>query len=96
MPIFAGLIYQLVKMKTLLDAVRYRNEPLFCFGLVCFCTVLLCVLLIRFTHVQITGVNAWYKPLKFSLSIGLFAWTMAWYVYYLDAPKAIGLFNWVA
>lgn len=80
----------------LLDTIRYRNEPLFYFGLICFATALACLLLIRFTNVQIAGVNAWYKPLKFALSIGIFVWTMGWYMSYLNAPKAVSLFNWAA
>ena len=77
------------------DAIKHRNEPLYIFGLLCFGAALVCLALIRYTNVQITGVNAWYKPLKFSLSIGIFAWTMGWYTHYLDAPEAIALFNWV-
>ncbi|MBK9166799.1 MAG: hypothetical protein IPM24_04970 [Bryobacterales bacterium] len=33
---------------------------------------------------EILGVNRWIKPLKFSLSIAIFIWTMAWFLQYLD------------
>ncbi|RYF78806.1 MAG: hypothetical protein EOO39_00435 [Cytophagaceae bacterium] len=82
-------------MGNLLDAIKDRNEPLYIFGLICFCIALVCIGLIRLTNVQVLGVNAWYKPLKFALSIGLFTWTMAWYCSYLNAPKTIYWYNWV-
>ena len=49
---------------------------LFIFGLLCFITALIFFIFSRYSEVEVMGVNAWYKPIKFSLSIGIFSWTM--------------------
>ena len=60
-------------MKYFLGTLRLRNEPLFYFGLSCLLAALVGGLLIRLTSTQITGVNAWYQPFKFFVSLGVFA-----------------------
>jgi hypothetical protein len=80
-------------MLEFIQAIKTRNETLFVFGLVCFVLALLFVILSRTTSIQVYNVNAWYKPLKFALSIGLYAWTMAWLCFYLPRFN-IHLFNW--
>ncbi len=64
--------------------LKIRNESLFYFGLFCLSLSILFIVLTKFTTTQIQGVNAWFKPFKFAVSIGLFAWTMAWYCHYLS------------
>ena len=74
--------------------LKIRNESLFYFGLFCLSLSILFIVLTKLTTTQVHGVNAWFKPFKFAVSIGLFAWTMAWYCHYLlnfnETP-----FNWV-
>lgn len=82
-------------MIPLIETLRYRNSDLFYFGLACLVSAVLFAILIRLTDTQVAGVNAWYKPLKFALSIGIFAWTMAWYTGYLPPSASISLYNWV-
>lgn len=41
------------------------------------------------------GVNAWVKPLNFFVSIGVFAWTMGWYLGYLGPRPAVSLYTWM-
>jgi hypothetical protein len=53
------------------------------------------LILSRVTDIQVMGVNAWYKPIKFSLSIGIYSWTMGWYSYYLGNGMNIKVFNWI-
>jgi hypothetical protein len=43
--------------------------------------------------VQVAGVNAWFKPFKFAMSIALYSATMAWLVWYL-AHFNRSLFSW--
>ena len=74
--------------------LKSRNACLFYFGLVCLFGAVMMLLASKFNHMQINGVNAWYKPVKFALSIGIFSLTMAWYTGYLDCHKYIGLYNW--
>jgi hypothetical protein len=47
----------------------------------------------KITNIEVNHVNAWYKPFKFAFSIFLYAWTMAWYCYYLPHFN-VKLFNW--
>ncbi|MEA5259098.1 hypothetical protein VB264_14980 [Arcicella aquatica] len=76
-----------------IETLKYRNEPLFYFGLICFVLAIIFLLLTKISSVQIAGANAWNKPFKFAFSIMLYAWSMAWYCYYLPSVN-ITLFNW--
>lgn len=82
-------------MKYLFETLKLRNEPLFYFGLACLLAAGVCLLLIRFTTAQVVGVNAWYKPFKFFLSVGVFAWTMGWYLGYLGPLPSVSIYSWV-
>ena len=73
--------------------LKIRNESLFYFGLFCLSLAIVFIVLTKLTTTQVHGVNAWFKPLKFAISIGLFAWTMAWYCHYLSNFNVIP-FNW--
>jgi hypothetical protein len=70
--------------------IKSRNEALFYFGLLCLVFATICLILTHFTSTQVYGVNAWFKPLKFSLSTCLFVWSMAWYCHYLPGFKVTG------
>jgi hypothetical protein len=74
--------------------LKSRNESLFYFSLICFLLAVVFFILTRTSSVEVAGVNAWYKPFKFAISIGLYAATMAWYVYYLPQFNTT-LFNWL-
>jgi hypothetical protein len=73
--------------------LKIRNESLFYFGLFCLFISIICIVLTKLTTTQVCTVNAWFKPFKFAVSIGLFAWTMAWYCHYLSNFNVIP-FNW--
>lgn len=73
--------------------LKYRNETLFYFGLLCFALSIVCFVMTKFTTTEVYGVNAWNKPLKFALSLGIYSWTMAWFCFYLPNFN-ISLFNW--
>ena len=73
--------------------LKIRNEHLFYFGLLCVIISLVCSILTKTTSTDVQGVNAWIKPLKFAVSIGLFSWTMAWYCHYLTNFN-VSPFNW--
>ncbi len=80
-------------MTDFLENLKLRNEPLFYFGIICFALAILFLALTKVSSVQITGVNAWYKPFKFALSIAVYSITIAWYVWYLPSFNS-KLFNW--
>jgi NO-binding membrane sensor protein with MHYT domain len=77
-----------------LTDLKSRNESLFYFGLMCLSCAVLILLAAKFSHPQVNGVNAWYKPFKFALSIGIFCWTMGWYTAYLQLHSQIRLYSW--
>ena len=76
-----------------LHNLKQRNETLFYYGLLCLVLSLVFIALTKITTTQVYNVNAWYKPFKFAFSTFLFAWSMAWYCYYLPNFN-IKLFNW--
>lgn len=42
---------------------------------------------------QILGINAMIKPLKFALSIWIYAWTMAYLLYYVNKQKKVAQYS---
>ena len=76
-----------------LKELKVRNEYLFYFGLLCVILSIVCIVLTKTTSKQVHGVNAWSKPFKFAVSIGLYSWTMAWYCHYLFDFN-VTPFNW--
>lgn len=63
--------------------LKLRNELLFYFGLVNFIFAGLFLVMSQITSTEVAGANAWLKPLKFAISIGIYSWTIAWYMAYL-------------
>lgn len=75
--------------------LKSRNRLLFYSGWFFIAAALTCVVLINTTTVEVLGINAWIKPLKFFISIGILCWTMAWYLVYLRNQKAVKRYSWV-
>ena len=80
-------------MTDFIQQLKYRNETLFYFGVVCLLFSILFLILSKTTTTEVYGVNAWYKPFKFAFSTFLFACAMAWYCFYLPDFN-IKAFNW--
>ncbi len=76
-----------------LYTIKERNGALFYFGAACLLLALLFIVATRFTTTQVYNVNAWYKPFKFALSIAIYAWTMAWFCFYIPDFN-LNFFNW--
>lgn len=74
--------------------LEQRNEPLFWFGLFCLLSALPMISAAIRRPIQLRGTNAWYKPIKFSVSIGLFCWTMGWLTYDLNLPGQVAPYSW--
>ena len=70
-------------MKDFLMELKNKDELLFYFGAANLLLAIVFVVLTRIANTQVLGVNAWIKPFKFSLSIGIYAWAMGWFVWYL-------------
>jgi hypothetical protein len=61
-----------------------RNSILFRYGILNFILFVFCVGFSLFDDTQVSGKNAWLLPMKYYLSIGIFIWSMGWYLYYLN------------
>ncbi|MEL7124085.1 MAG: hypothetical protein AAFO07_31895 [Bacteroidota bacterium] len=75
--------------------LKTRNELLFYFGMANISLAVLLFIYSFFSDAILVGVNAWYKPVKFALSIGLYSLTMGWFMYYLPAGKGIDICSWL-
>lgn len=85
--VFAYLGQQVTKCKI-------RNKILFYFGLFNFVVAVGLFILSFFINIQYLGTHAFYKPVKFGLSIGIYAWSMGWFCFYLDKNFHIKIFSW--
>ena len=83
----------IVGILNFIQELKFRNESLFWFGLLCLSLSTIFLVLSNITSTQVHGVNAWFKPFKFAVSIGLFSWTMALYCDYLSDFN-VTPFNW--
>jgi hypothetical protein len=85
-------------MKRLLDFVAeiYRRNPVLALTgwlMLALTFVMLCIA--PFDSRTITGINPWIKPLKFTISITIFVWTLAWFLEYLSNRRwAVRLISW--
>ncbi|MEM9329070.1 MAG: hypothetical protein AAGA85_25630, partial [Bacteroidota bacterium] len=43
----------------------------------------------------VMGTDAWYKPIKFALSIGIYSWTMAWLMADLETTNSVLVYSWI-
>ncbi len=82
-------------MNYFIETLKSRNEVLFYFGAVCLLGAIFCMIMVRVSNIQVMGINAYIKPLKFCLSTVIFSWSMGWYLGYLEEGFDIKLFNWV-
>jgi len=78
-----------------LSTLALRNAPLYYFGWVCLVGALACAVLTRISSTRVRGINAWIKPLKFFVSVNVFAWTLGWYLGYLGSRPAVSIYTWV-
>jgi hypothetical protein len=79
---------------TFWNELQTRNEILFWFGLGCLAFALVLFSISIWDDTRVLGSNAWYKPIKFSLSTTLFSWAMAWFLFYLAKPEFTTFFSW--
>lgn len=71
------------------------NPLLTGFGSLCLCGFLTCMVLARQTDIEVLGINAFFKPAKFFISIAIFCWTMAYYTSLLQDKTAVARYSWV-
>jgi hypothetical protein len=74
--------------------LKKRNATLYYLGWLMFISFLVCFVINFFDNTIILGINAWIKPMKFYVSIGIMTWTMAWLAYYLKNQKKVAVYSW--
>lgn len=72
-----------------LNELQLRNPILYWFGWITFLGGLICGAMTQLSHIQVLGINAWIKPMKFFLSVWIFSWTMGWILFELQHPNAV-------
>lgn len=82
---FIGFVYQL----------KSRNPLLFWFGMFNLVCALICLVMTLVTDIEVLGINAYIKPAKFFMSIGILGFTMSWYMVYLNNRRAVTIYSWV-
>ncbi|PSK97608.1 hypothetical protein [Cecembia rubra] len=81
-------------MKQLIGEIFKRNKALARFGLINFAVFFFLMILSFFDGRTLLGTNLWFKPMKFALSIGLFSWTMAWFLAYIGRAAQVKKIQW--
>lgn len=83
-------------LQAFLIRLRSRNRVLYYFGWLNFTGACVCLLpVVADANNLVNNINAWIKPFKFFLSIGILSWTLTWLLVYLQHPKAVKLFTMV-
>lgn len=74
----------------------YENQkPLATAGAVSVLCCLVLAVISLFDSTEILGINRWIKPMKFFVSVGIFLWTTAIYLYYLKGwTKSARFISW--
>ena len=75
--------------------LKARNELLFYFGLFNLILSVLFLVLSQVSTIEVAGTNAWHKPFKFTLSIGTYSWTIAWFMSYLPPTSFVTTVSWL-
>jgi hypothetical protein len=71
------------KIRAVLQELYQSNTVLAVTGWLHWILALVLVVMVPFDSRTILGINPWIKPLKFSVSIAVYVWTLAWYLRYL-------------
>lgn len=77
-----------------LKELKSRNELLFYFSALLSAAAIIFLVLTRISNIQVAGINAWFKPFKFAISIAVYCSTMAWFIHYLPEFN-VKAFSWI-
>jgi hypothetical protein len=74
----------------------YRSNPVLTItGWLNWILAAVLIVAVQFDSRTILGINPWIKPIKFSISIAIYVWTLAWYLRYLAArERAVRTISW--
>jgi len=74
--------------------IRKRNALLYNFGWLNIMLFVVCLLLSITDTTTVTGINAWIKPMKFALTVVIYAWTFAWLLHYMKSAANRNFISW--
>jgi hypothetical protein len=69
--------------------LRARNPPLFAVGVAHVILLIIMAMIAPFDERQVMGINPWIKPMKFALSITIYALTIGWLLYELPLGERV-------
>ena len=74
----------------------YRSNPVLTItGWLNWILAAVLIVAVQFDSRTILGINPWIKPIKFSISIAIYGWTLAWYLRYLGGRRrAVRIISW--
>ncbi len=75
-----------MKIFSWMAELRFRNSLLYRIGLINLVLFMLLFLPLFLDTREVLGINPWIKPMKFCLSIGIYAWTFGWIMF--DLPNS--------
>lgn len=81
-------------LRQFMPEARRRNPILYNFGVFNFVVAAALFAASFLLDIQYFGTHAFYKPVKFGLSIGIYSWTMAWLCHYLGPHFHHRIFGW--
>jgi len=76
-------------------SLKERNAILLWFGAINLAAAVVLVFFSFLKPIEFGGTNAWYKPIKFTLSTAILSFSIAWYTGYLTMSRDIHLINWI-
>lgn len=76
--------------------LKNRNPLLFWYGVLNFVAAIVCAVLTQTSDITVLNINAFVKPMKFYVSIGIFVFTMGWLIPYLQMPKKERAYTYMA
>lgn len=73
-----------------------RNKVLFWLGSVHLLIFIVLFVYSFFNEIEVLGINSMIKPMKFTLSIWIYSWTMALILNYVTDNRKVKIYSWVA
>ena len=80
----------------IINKIYSRNKLLFNLGTVNLMATVLLFFYSFFNKEEVLGINSMIKPIKFALSIWIYAWTMALLLFYVNDQNKVKKYSWVA
>lgn len=80
-------------MANFFSQLKARNKLLYWTGWLCLTGALICAGMMLKNDTVVLGINAYIKPMKFFLSVAIFAWTIAWYMHYLKYRRSVLVYS---